>query len=97
MPTYVCLMKYTDQGIKDIKNAPARIEQVQKAAAAAGGKTLGSYLLMGEYDRIVISEAPSEEAAMTFLLGLGAQGNVRTTTFRAFTDEEFVEMIKKLP
>jgi uncharacterized protein with GYD domain len=52
---------------------------------------------MGEYDYVAIGEAPSDEAYMTFLLGIGAQGNARTTTLKAFTKEEFAEMIKKLP
>ena len=51
---------------------------------------------MGEYDYVAITEYTSEESAMTFLLGLGALGNVRTTTLRAFTEKEFAAMAKKL-
>jgi uncharacterized protein with GYD domain len=36
-------------------------------------------------------------AAMTFALGLGSGGNVRTTTLKAFTKEQFAEIVKKLP
>ena len=97
MPMYVVLYKLTEQGVKEIKNAPERIEAGIKAAEAMGGKVLGFYATLGEYDYVSISEAPSDEAAMTFMLGLGAQGNVRTTTLRAFTKEELAEMVKKLP
>jgi uncharacterized protein with GYD domain len=52
---------------------------------------------MGEYDYVAIAEAPSDEVAMTFLLGLGSVGNVRTTTLKAFSREQFAEMVKKVP
>ena len=97
MPTYISLMKNTDQGIKDIKNAPQRVEAAKKAIEARGGKLIGFYLVMGEYDYVAITESTSEESAVTFLLGLGSAGNVRTTTLRAFTAEEFGQMVKKLP
>jgi uncharacterized protein with GYD domain len=97
MPTYIGLYKLTDQGIKDIKNAPARVEEAIKGAQAMGGKVLGVYLVTGEYDYVTIGEFPSDEVAMTFALGLGSSGNVRTTTLKAFTKEEYAAMIKKLP
>ena len=52
---------------------------------------------MGQYDRVVIVETPSDEVAMSALLQVGRAGNVRTTTLKAFTDEQFAEMVKKLP
>jgi len=97
MQTYVSLLKLTDQGIKNIKNAPARVEQAVKAIEAGGGKFIGFYLIMGEYDYVCICEAPSDEAMITFLLALGSQGNVKTTTMKAFSKEQFSEFIKKLP
>ncbi len=97
MATYILLMKLTEQGVKDIKNAPQRIEQGVKTIEAMGGKLLGFYSVMGEYDYVVIGECPSDEVMMTFLLGLGSQGNTRTITLKAFTKEEFVNIIKKLP
>jgi len=97
MPTYIILMKLTDQGIKGIKDAPGRTEEGIKAFEAMGGKLIGFYTVMGEYDYVGIGEAPSDEVAMTFSLGLGSLGNVRTTTLKAFTKEEFAEIVKKLP
>jgi len=52
---------------------------------------------MGQYDYVAIAEVPSDEVGMTGLLSLGMQGNVRTTTLRAFTNKEFAEIVKKLP
>ncbi|MEJ2555427.1 MAG: GYD domain-containing protein [Anaerolineae bacterium] len=97
MPTYITLMKLTDQGIRDIKDAPQRIEEGIKAFEAMGGKLIGFWSVMGEYDYVSVAEGPSDEVAMTFILGLGSGGNVRTTSLKAFTAEELAEMIKKLP
>jgi uncharacterized protein with GYD domain len=97
MPTYISLMKFTDQGIKDIKQAPERIEKAFKGLEAMGGKIISFYATMGEYDYVTIAEGPSDEVAMTFLLGLGAGGNVRTMTLKAFDRGEFVKLVKNLP
>ena len=97
MPTYIILMNLTEQGVKNIKEAPERIEAAAKALEAAGGKLKDFYTVMGPYDYVAIAEGPSDEVAMAQLLGLGAAGNVRTTTLKAFTKEEFSELLKKLP
>jgi uncharacterized protein with GYD domain len=97
MNTYITLMKLTDQGVKNLKEAPKRIETNIKSVEKAGGKLIGFYSTLGEYDYIAISEGPSDEAAATFNLALSSQGNIRTTTLRAFTIKEFAEMIKTLP
>ena len=97
MTTYISLMKLTDQGIKDIKNAGNRMENARKAVAGAGGKWIGCYMVTGEYDYVALAEFPSDQAGAAFILALGAAGNLRTTTMRAFTEQEFVEIIKYLP
>jgi uncharacterized protein with GYD domain len=97
MATHIVLMKMTDQGIKDVKNAPQRIDAAAKAVEAMGGKMTGFYFTLGEYDYISVVEGLSDEAGASFLLKLGSAGNVRTTTLRAFTKKEFVEMVTKLP
>lgn len=97
MPTYVVLYKLTDQGIKDIKGAPGRYEEGVKKFEAMGGKVIGFYATMGEYDYVGIGEAPNDEVAMIYALALGALGNVRTTTLKAFTTEEFAKIVSKLP
>lgn len=97
MPAYIILMKLTDQGIRNIKDAPQRIEQGLKSFEAMGGKLRGFYATMGEYDYVAFGESSSDEATMAFSLALGSGGNVRTTTLKAFSKEQFGEMIKKLP
>lgn len=97
MPTYICLYKLTDQGIKNIKDAPKRIEDGFKAFEPMGIKSKGFYTVMGEYDYVSISEAPDDETAMAAVLVLGMGGNVRTTSLKAFTPEEFAGLVEKLP
>lgn len=97
MATYVILMNLTDQGIKNIKDSPARTAETVKAVEAAGGKLLAFYVTMGQYDYVAIAEGPGDEAALAQLLALGAGGNVRTTTLKAFNQEQFFEILKTLP
>ena len=97
MPKYIALIKLTEQGIKDIKNAPQRIEQNIAGMEAFGGKLVDIYAVMGEYDYVSVGEFPNDEACMTFLLAMGSTGTVRTTTLKAFDREQFVELVKKLP
>jgi uncharacterized protein with GYD domain len=97
MPTYIVLMKLTEEGVKTIKNGPKRVKENAKIMEKMGGKMTGFYLTMGEYDYVGIGEAPNDETALTFLLGMGAQGFVKTTTLKAFTVEEFEKIVKNLP
>ena len=97
MPTYVTLYKLTDQGVKNIKEAPGRYQEGVKNFEAIGGKMIGFYATMGEYDYVSVTEAPTDEAYMTFGLAMGSLGNVRMTTLKAFTSEEFAEIVGNLP
>jgi uncharacterized protein with GYD domain len=90
-------MKLTDQGIKNIKDAPQRIKDGIKGVEAMGGKVTSFYLTMGDYDYVSIAEFPNDEIGMTYLMMLGSLGNIRTTTLKAFTTEQMTEMVGKLP
>lgn len=97
MPIYITLFKWTDQGAKNVKEGPSKIEQSIKTAQELGGKVLGCYVTMGEYDLMSIIEWPTDEAAVKTSLAVSSRGNARTTTLRAFTVPEFVEIAKRLP
>jgi uncharacterized protein with GYD domain len=93
MARYVMLVKLTDQGARDIRNVPQRIEQTIKAWQELGGTDLSIVMTMGEYDYCCMGEAPSEEVMMKLLFKLAARGNVRTTTMKAFTKEEVAGLL----
>ena len=97
MGTYIALINYTDQGMRNIKDSPNRAEAARTAIQDLGGDMTGLYLTMGVYDHIAILEAPSDEVVAKFVLTLGALGNVRTTTLKAFTEAEFGEIVAGLP
>jgi len=96
MPTYVTLFKWTEQGVKDVKNAPARFQVSKKLTESMGGKILGLYVTMGEYDIVAVTEGPSDEVASAIALSIASKGNAKTTTMRAFTESEFSEIVKKV-
>jgi len=97
MAKYVTLYKLTDQGIRDIKNGPARARKAAGAWEEMGGKMLGLYATQGPYDYVAVTEAPDDEAAAAFALALGSQGNVTTLTMKAFDMDEFERVVKKMP
>ena len=70
---------------------------MKKAAEAAGGRVIFFYMTMGQYDFAALLELPDDDAAARLLLTVGGQGNVRTTTLRAFTEDEYVALTSSLP
>lgn len=97
MQTYITLLRYTQQGIEKIKESPARLDKAKEAIKAAGGELKAFYLTMGQYDAVVISEAPNDEAYTTTILAIASAGAVRTETLRAFTEDEYRKIIAALP
>ena len=97
METYVILGNYTQEGVRTIKEIAARAEAGRKALEAVGGKYLSWHLTLGRYDFVVIIETPDAKTAASLLLATGAQGNSRTETMRALTEEEFKELVAALP
>lgn len=94
MPTYISLVNLTEQGLKEVKNAPERLRSLEASAKEAGGSLVGFYLVMGQYDYVVITEAPDDQTAARLILGNIAQGSVRTQTMRAFPREEFEQIAR---
>ena len=97
MALYVVLYKLTEQGIKNVKDTPERIDKGIQAVEAMGGNVIGMYSTMGEYDYVSIGEFPNDEVAAQYLLALGSLGNVKTTTLKAFTIDQFKTIVSKLP
>ncbi len=97
MPTYIGLFNYTQQGIQNIKDSPARLDAARKASQAMGAEIKAFYLVMGQYDAVIIAEAPDDETIAKLALVTGSQGTVRSQTMRAFTEDEFRKIVTGLP
>ena len=97
MPTYITLVNYTQKGIENVKESPQRLEAAKKAFKGMGAELKEFYLVMGRFDIILVSEAPDDETVAKIALTLGALGNVRTESFRAFKEDEYREIVSSLP
>ena len=97
MPTFVTLGKWTDQGIRNVKDSPKRRQAFEDKITSMGGKVKDTYLVLGDYDIVVVTEVPNDETAAKLALGTAMQGNMRTTTMRAFSREEMDKIIGSLP
>jgi uncharacterized protein with GYD domain len=93
---YILLINWTEQGINRIKDSSDRFSSFKASVEKAGGKLIGGYYTFGEYDVVVIIEAPNDETVMSLMLKVGSAGNVRTKTLKAFTAEEGMKIIKEL-
>ncbi|MBI1984038.1 MAG: GYD domain-containing protein [Acidobacteria bacterium] len=96
MPTYITLAHWTQQGVEKVKDSPARLDAARKAFKALGADLKGFYLTMGRYDFVLITEAPNDETAAKAALAVASQGNVRTETLRAFTEDEYRKLLGSL-
>lgn len=92
MATYIVLAKFTEQGLKAIKESQARRSAARELAKSLGGEIKQTYLTTGRYDLVVVGEFPDEEAVAQMALRIGMQGNLRTETMLAF-DESAVDRI----
>ena len=93
MATYVVLAKFTDQGIRNVKQSPKRADAFKEMAKTFGVTVKELVWTQGRYDIVTIVEAPDESAAMSLNLSLGALGNVRTETLRAISAAEMTKII----
>ena len=95
MPSYVTLINWTDQGVKNFKDSVDRYEAAQAAMGKSGARFTDVYWTVGQYDLVAIIDAPDDETATPALLAVGAQGSIRTTTMRGFSTGEMRGIIAK--
>ena len=96
MPTYVMLANWTEQGMRSINDSPKRIDAAKRSLEEMGGAFRSIYMTMGDYDLIMIYDAPDDAVAARFTLMLGKLGNVRTTSLKAFPEEAFRQIVNSL-
>ena len=97
MPTFICFLNWTDQGAKNAKDFANAIKPARTMAEKLGGKLLSAYVTTGQYDVVATVEMPNGEAMVKFATALSATGNVRTTTVRGYTPDEFGKLAAEAP
>ncbi len=97
MPTYVSLLRWTEQGIRNVKESPARLDAAKQMFLSAGAEIKQFYLVSGSHDMIIVTEAPDDETVAKVALAAGSMGSIRTETFRAFTEDEYRKIIADIP
>ncbi|MEP6920774.1 MAG: GYD domain-containing protein [bacterium] len=93
MPTYISLMRWTQQGVANVKDSPRRLDSGRKAFSETGVQIKSVHMTMGRYDLVMVIEAPSDDAVATALLSLASQGNVQTETLKAWTEDEYRQIV----
>jgi uncharacterized protein with GYD domain len=96
VPSYVMLANWTDQGARQVKESPKRLDAAKRALVEMGGEFKSVYMTMGDYDLIVVYEAPDDAVAARFTLLLAQMGSVRTRTLKAFPEAAYREIIHSL-
>ena len=95
MPSYIVLVNWTDQGIKNMKDSVKRAKSFEAAMEKEGGKSLGIYYTFGKHDVVAVVEAPTDEVIASALYNSGSLGNIRTEPLRAFSISEAAKVIEK--
>jgi uncharacterized protein with GYD domain len=95
MPSYVTLINWTEQGVRNYKDSISRYVAVASAAEGLGVRFTDIFWTIGPYDVVAVVEAPDDESLAAVLLTAAAQGNIRTTTMRAFRGDEMRDVIGK--
>ena len=96
MPTYLIQSQWTDQGIRNVKESANRLDLGKKKLKDMGGEIKAVYLTTGAYDMLAVVEVPNDAILATYVLWLGSQGNLRTQTVKAFTEDEYRTVISQL-
>jgi uncharacterized protein with GYD domain len=97
VPTYIALLRWTPQGLQNLKESPSRLDAARKSFEGSGVKMKEFYMVTGRYDMVVICEAPDEGLLARALLSITSQGNLTSETCRAFTEEEYRQIVGALP
>ena len=96
MTTYIMLANWTEQGARNVRESPRRLDTAKKALREMDGEFKSFFMTMGDYDLVAVYEAPDDAVAARFTLQLGMLGNIRTRTLKAFPEAAYREIIASL-
>ena len=97
MPTYMALLKWTPQGLQNVKQSASRLDAAKKGFQAAGVTVKQFYMVTGQHDMVIICEAPDDTTLAKAILATTSQGSVVSETCRAFTEDEYRQIVAGLP
>lgn len=97
MATYITLLRWTQKGIENVRESPNRLESAKKVFRELGGEIKSFHLVMGRYDAVIVSEAPSADVVAKALLSICSKGTAQTETLCGFPEDEFRKIISALP
>ncbi len=97
MATHIVLARFTDQGVRNVKQSPERAKSAIALGEELGIKIWNIYWTLGTYDAVLIVDAPNEEAMTTWALSVSSLGNIRTQTMRAFSADEVNRILAQIP
>ncbi len=97
MPGYIVAYKFTEEGRSKVKDLPEMIKRAKAESQQMGIRIVGVWLTLGEYDMVAVVDAPDDQTIARRLLLTGRAGNASSVTMRAFSEEEFAQIVSKLP
>jgi len=97
MATFITLLRWTQKGIENVRESPSRLDSAKTVFRELGGEIKSFHLVLGRYDAVIVSEAPSDDVVAKALLSICSKGNAHTETLRAFTEDEYRKIISTLP
>jgi uncharacterized protein with GYD domain len=96
MAGYICLFRYTQQGIANIKDSPQQMKDARAAAESMGIRTVGLWVTLGKQDVVGVFDAPDDQTMAAFVLGVAKLGNLTSQTMRALSEEEVAQVVAKV-
>ena len=96
MTTYIMLANWNDQGARNVKASPSRLDAAKQALKEMGGDIKTFFMTMGKYDMVIVCEAPDDAVQARFCLQLAMMGNVRAETLKAFPEAAYREIIRSV-
>jgi uncharacterized protein with GYD domain len=97
MSSYIMVFSLTTEGTAKVEESPARVEAAKGVCRELGGEVKQFFGLLGRYDTMFVLEAPNDETAAKIAAAISKQGNVRSETWRAFTETEYGQILSGLP
>ena len=96
MPSYIMLSNWTDQGIRQVKDSPDRLDAARKLCSQHGAEITAFYMTLGAYDMVIIIDAPNDDAFAKLAISIAKGGNIRSASLKAFDEDQYRKIIESV-